>query len=203
MIRIIFFLILSFPLFTYSLDLKNYGAVFPVTEIDLKELIYSKLKLLEDKQELKKHQRLINLQIKKNILHPKNLNLFPTLTPKTYYVDPSLIIQQDILSANGNILAHRGEKINPFSYVNYHKILVFFDGDDPSQVSWVLKKSFSSLNYKLILTGGNIKVLSEKLNRIYFDQNKFLATKFKLEHVPAIVKQVNLKWQIQECNINV
>ncbi|OHT22475.1 hypothetical protein A3Q29_21915 [Providencia stuartii] len=57
-------------------------------------------------------------------------------------------------------------------------------------MAWMQAQTPSTLRYKVILTGGDIKVATEQLNtRIYFDQKGSLTRQLGVKYVPAVVTQ--------------
>ncbi|HHF0526730.1 TPA: type-F conjugative transfer system protein TraW, partial [Legionella anisa] len=101
----------------------------------------------------------------------------------------------------GLLIAKKGTRINPFERVHYLKTLIFFNADDAKQVAWV-KKHYTDYNHvKFILTGGDVRVAAEQFGRIYFDVNGLISTKLHLKHVPSVVNQLSLYWQVKEIGV--
>src|SRR3990167_2778940 len=149
----------------FSANLGNYGDLFPVIEIDIREIIAQRLKAMEITGELAAHQQESIERISQHAIRPAPLNLPTTNQPTVFYIDPSITVQKDIVTPNGLVVARAGQIINPFTRVNYRKSLIFFNADDPRQIKWI--KSHYYPRRKLILTGGNIKDMAEQLGRIY------------------------------------
>jgi len=127
------------------------------------------------------------------------VGLTTTSHPKTFYYDPTFVLQRNIRDAEGKILIPKGTTVNPLSKFKLHKVLFFFDADDERQISWALKQSKKYDFVKYILINGNIKEASKKLNsRVYFDQYGIITRKLKIKHIPCIVKQKGDLLEIKE-----
>ena len=99
----------------------------------------------------------------------------------------------------GNIIARRGDRVNPFDKVPYNQTLFFIDGDNRDQVAWLKPQLDNAGNFKIILVNGNIKEASDALDeRIYFDQAGVLTTKFGFEHTPVRVTRDDQVLKIEE-----
>lgn len=198
----IFLLLIMASSMSAGKNLGNYGEIFSVIEIDVRKVILEKLQVMEKKGELLKHQEIITHNIAENAIRPKPL-LIGTM-PKTlvHFIDPSIKVNQDIVTPEGHILARKGTLLNPLSQINYNKTLFFFDGDDRNQVAWA-KAHYKEYGFvKFILTGGSIKEAASTFGRIYFDQGGVLTHQLQIQHVPAVVEQAGLLWKISEIGMN-
>ncbi|MBL0941404.1 MAG: type-F conjugative transfer system protein TraW [Alphaproteobacteria bacterium] len=189
--------------FTQQVQARNLGVVgqtFAILERDLLDLIESRLKDLDDLGELSKHTQKIKAQLAYKIQHPQAGVILPrTQTSKTYTYDPALTVPYDLKDHQGKMFHKAGTKVNPLDLVSLTKELIFFDGNDPEQVSWVQNYMKGQKPLKLILTQGAPFALMEKFEGpLFFDQHGYLSKKLKLTHVPAIVKQEGKKLMIQE-----
>lgn len=199
------FIVLPLILLAHSSPAKNlgpYGAIFPVAEEDIREVIFKRLTAMQVSGELKRHQDKVTARIAKNTLRPKPLGLTVTNHPTTYRVNPSMVVNQDIRLPTGELIAKAGTTINPFTQIHYSKTLIFFNGDDGVQVNWVKRHYQDYAFVKFILTGGDIKEAAKRFGRIYFDQGGLLSRKLEVQHVPAVVVQDGLDWKITEIGIN-
>ena len=185
----------------YANNLGNYGQIFPVIEEDLRHFIMRKLKFMQSTGELERYQHDISNKVAEHIIKPKSLGLTPTNNPQSFFVDPTQILNKDIFSSEGVLIAAKGTRLNPFEHVHFKKTLFFIDGDDNSQVLWAQKHYKNYEFVKFIFTGGNVKILSEKFDRVYFDVKRELVQKLHIVHVPSVVSQVELKWMITEIGI--
>ncbi len=182
-------------------NLGNYGKVFDVKEHDIREVILERLNNLKNEGQLDKLESALQENVARRIIRPKSLLLTSTVNPKTYYVNPEIVVNVDITTQDGQLIAKKGAHINPFDYVTYRKTLFFFDADDKAQVGWV-KKHYKDYEFvKFILIKGDIKEASESMGRIYFDMGGKLSRYFELRHVPSVVSQEDKRWKIQEIEV--
>lgn len=182
----------------YAQNLGNYGAVFPIVEQDIRQVIMEKLKIMQATGELKEHQSKMIKRVTQQVRRPKPINLPTTNHPKSYTLDPSITVNQDISDAYGKIIAQKGTHLNPFTRVSFSKTLFFFNADDAQQVAWVKNHYQEYSHVKFILTGGDVTNASEILGQVYFDWRGRLSRYFHLKHVPSIVRQQGLVWEIKE-----
>lgn len=186
----------------FSKNLGNYGEVFPVIEEDIRQVITGRLKAMEASGVLAQHQKIVEARIVKEVVRPKPLALTETTSPKSYYVDPSVVVRRDIFTKEGVLLAKAGTRLNPFERVALTETLFFFNADAPKQMAWV-KAHYQDYQFvKFILTGGDVRDTAEILGRIYFDQGGILSQRLQIEHVPAVVTQEGLQWKITEIGVN-
>ena len=187
---------------TMAANLGNDGDVFPVLEVDIREVIMSRLEGLEASGALKHYEEEVQQRVARHIMRPEAVGLPTTIEPKSFHVDPTVTVNQDIWAPNGLQVAHAGMKLNPFKHVIFSKTLFFFNGDDKHQVAWVKKHYQDYKHVKFILTGGDIRDGANLFGRIYFDLGGRLTQTLQIKHVPSVVNQDGLLWKIQEIGVN-
>lgn len=197
-----FMLLLFVSLTTQAKNLGVYGEVFPVVEKDLRELLMGRLKEMETTGELAHYQEEMIHRVNEHLIRPKPLNLSTTVKSKSFHVDPTVTVNQDLIGPNGLLIAKAGARLNPFEHISFSKTLIFFNADDKWQVTWV-KTHYKDYSYvKFILTGGDVRQASELFGRVYFDLNGHLTERLHLQHVPSVVYQEGLRWKVQEVGVN-
>lgn len=181
-------------------DLGNAGQTFAILEQDLLAVIESRLKGLNDTGELSSHIQKIQTGFEDKVKHPQAGAFLPRAKEvRTYTYNPALTVPYDLKDHQGKIFHKTGTRINPLDSMPLSKELIFFNGDDPEQVSWVQNYMKNQKSVKLILTQGAPFELMESLGRpVFFDQYGHLSKKLKLTHVPAVVKQQGKKLVIEE-----
>ena len=118
-------------------DLGRAGPTFPIGEIDMLSWIQARLKQFEQNGKLAQMQHEFSEQVKKSVQTPPPLALRTTTEPKTYLVDPSIVVPKDLTDAQGRVFAKAGTRVNPFDTATwpsearlpqfeYRKALVFF-----------------------------------------------------------------------------
>lgn len=198
-------LILCFSLFIFckSASAKDFGVmgkVNPIKEEDLLHFIKKRLKTMQASGELQKINSNFRKRSYAKIMRPKPVKgITHTRVDRVFYFDPTIEITKTITDTNGNIIAKKGDKLNPLKYVKLTKWLVFIDGDDKAQVKWALDILEKRMNTKIVLISGSAIELMKKLKKkFYFDQYGKITSHFGIEHVPSFIKQKGLKLEIKE-----
>jgi conjugal transfer pilus assembly protein TraW len=195
-------LILSSPFPLIAKDLGTHGVIYPIEEEDPIVLIQSKLRRMEERGELQRHNQELQKKAKAAIEHPKPVEgITKARESRVVYYDPTYEVPEDIKDHTGYVFYKKGTKINPLETVTLSQGLLFFDGDDDAQVAFAREKLKES-SLKLILVKGAPLTLSEHLKvPVYFDQAGLLTKKLGIDHVPALVVQKDLLLCIEEIDI--
>src|SRR5262245_40225429 len=116
-------------------DLGVHGATFKIAERSLLDVIHERLQ--QKRGQLEVLQQEIAAKVKQSALHPTPVTFLKrTQTARTFFYDPTLILDHDIKDAHGKILFKKGTRINPLETLSWGKPLLFLDGEDVEQVSW-------------------------------------------------------------------
>lgn len=184
----------------FAKNLGVWGAVFPVVEQDIKEFIHERLNQMQQNGALERLKKDFIQNVKNHTLRPTPVaGLTVTEEPKTFYYDPTYVLDKDITDEKGKAIAKAGITINPLDTIKLHGVMFFLNADDKRQVKWALENAKKYDYVKYILVEGNIKDAGKALNdRIYFDQYGVMVQKLGIKHIPCIVKQVGKKLQIKE-----
>ena len=168
-------------------DLGTWGNLWQPAEPDLLVFIQARLKGMEQSGELKKLQDEAVERVKKNAVRPPPVQgLTPAVRYRASVYDPTFTVGETIMDMKGNVIARKGDSVNPLDKVAYNQTLYFIDGDNADQVKWVKHQIAGQSDFKVILVNGNIRETSETLDeQIYFDQSGVLTTKFGFEHTPV------------------
>ena len=180
---------------------KDYGVrghLFNIAEISIMEEIASKLKAAEKDGSLAKLQEKFTNKVKQKVLHPNPVEgIVKATQDRSWTYNPTYTQHSYIKDGKGRIIVAAGTSVNALEKLQWGDPLIFIDGDDESQVEWVINRSG-----KIILTNGSPLELQKKLNRqIYFDQGGILCHRFKIEAVPALVEQEGLLLRVKEVKI--
>jgi conjugal transfer pilus assembly protein TraW len=181
-------------------DLGTYGEVFEIIETDLIKVLMAKLNKLEADGTLKMHNQKALEGIKNQITEPKAVNgIVNTTAPKSFYYDPSITLNTDLMDNEGRVFYQKGSKINPLDVRGMTKPLIFIDGSNKAHVSKALQWLQSSPLAKVILVKGRPLALAAELDiNVYFDQFGKITSKLGITQVPAIVTQKGDKLLIEE-----
>jgi len=189
----------SFPVFAKNLG--KVGQVYPIKEIDLLDFIQMRLQVMQQNGDLKKINQEMVDKAKKHADRPLPVTgISDAKSYKRWDIDPSVMIPYDLKDHNGAVLAQAGTVINPLTKVSLKEALIFFNGDDREQVAWVSKVDQALHGKdKLILVNGSVLEQGKFFKRnIFFDQQGRLTNKFKIGHVPAMVRQEGLHLRVEE-----
>lgn len=182
-------------------DLGVIGPTYPIQERDLIEVMQSRLKHMEQTGELAELQENYKQKVVAGIERPRPVaGISTSETNKTFYIDPSFILDRDMVDEHGRIMFKAGYKVNPLDYAGLSKILVFFNGDDERQVVFVKRFIESAdMPVKLILiAGAPLELMREWQREVFFDQGGVLSKHFRITHSPATVRQEGKRLRIDE-----
>lgn len=124
----------------------------------------------------------------------------PSFKARTFYYDPTMVVQEDIVGPDGTVFARKGQTVNPLQQVSWPATWLFADWRDPAQAREVTARvAKNDEPLRVILVGGSYAAASKALDRaVYFDQHGLLTRKFGIEHTPATVRQDGLRLRIDE-----
>lgn len=206
---------LSAPLYAKSLGV--IGQTFEIVEMDMLDWIQARLAQLQANGEMAKMEDQFKEQVKRSVTRPTPVEgLTTTLSPTSYFVDPSLTLAEDIRNEKGEVLFPKGLTINPFDSSTWpsnvplppmalSKQLAFLDGDDKKQIAWAkaYRAAHPDVTVKWILTSGEPEAVFKALGeRIYFDQQGNITRKLTIKHIPTLAKQEGKQWMMQEFDVS-
>lgn len=181
----------------FTRDFGTKGATFPIIEEGFVHMIERRLKNID----IPKHQQFIQERAKKQVLNPKGFHLPRATNERSYLVDPTFELKEDIKLPDGKILYSKGTKVNPLDHMPLDRKLILLDGLDKRQIKWLEDFNINEKDV-VILTNGSPIELSDQLNRpIYFDQHKQFVSKFSIDQLPAVVSQENNLIRVLICQI--
>jgi len=181
-------------------DLGKYGNVWGIAEKDGVAQIKDKLGDMKRSGELDKRMNQARTDIVNKLTNPAPIKGIRKATANaTRTFDPSIVVKQDVKDDKGRIIVKAGTRVNPLEMRGLSKSLLFIDGRDRAQVAWVKKRIASSPKDKVILVGGNWRVLSGELKRVvYFDQQGSMTRRFGIRAVPTVISQSGRVLKIEE-----
>ncbi|HFI7102199.1 TPA: type-F conjugative transfer system protein TraW [Escherichia coli] len=181
-------------------DLGTWGNVFEPAEQDMLVFIQDRLKGMEQSGELDRLREEATERVKKNAVRPAPVEgLTAATTYRTFPYDPTFTVNETITDMRGNIIARKGDQVNPLDKVTFNQVLYFIDGDNKEQVDWARQQIAGQTGYKVILVNGNIKETSDALDeRIYFDQSAILSRKFGFQHIPVRISRDGRVLKVEE-----
>jgi len=197
-----------FPMLLVSLisiahadDLGVVGPTYDIAEPDLIELIQSSLHRMEKSGELSRKQDEYRDRVIGAVEKPKPVpGLKATSTKRTYYIDPTLVLDHDIRSADGEILFARGLKVNPLDHVSLREELIFFDGRDRRQVSFAKQtlRNLKGAAKPIMVAGEPLNLMRDWKRQVFYDQGGALVRRLGIHQVPAVVTQDGKRLRVDE-----
>ena len=190
------------PPFVMSAVARDHGVMgqtWPVIEPDLLTTIDTRLKTLEANGGITRMQNELKAKTEHRVRNPVPVSgIGATTSPREWLFDPSIVVQDDILDAKGNVIAARGTKVNPLGLIALKTDLVFVDGRDPEQLAWATKR-WTTTNAKIIFVAGSpFDRMGEYQRRFFFDQQGKLTGHFGIANVPAVVSQEGEALKVRE-----
>ncbi|ENU1173979.1 TPA: type-F conjugative transfer system protein TraW [Klebsiella michiganensis] len=185
-------------------DLGTWGNAFEPTEQDILVFIQKRLSSMEQSGEMDRLKNEAIERVKRNAVRPPPVEgLSPATQYRSFSYDPTFTVNETITDMKGNIIARKGDRVNPLDRVPYNQTLFFIDGDNRDEMRWMKQQLASTGDFKIILVKGNIKETSDALDeRIYFDQAGVLTTKFGFEHTPTRVSRDGQVLKVEEIPVN-
>jgi len=194
-------LLIGWPLISAvrAADYGQMGQTFPIIEADLLTTIETRLRTLEAGGGIERLQREMQEQAVASVRRPRRVDgMTPATTKRDWLFDPSIVTEDDMVDAKGNLIAARGTKVNPLDMVQLRQALVFIDGDNAAELQWALR-TWSDTAAKIIFVSGSpFDAMKPWQRRFYFDQGGTLTTKFGIRHTPAVVSQAGSGLRISE-----
>lgn len=180
-------------------SLGTFGQTYAIAEQDMLAWIEARLNFLEKNGELQQWQERMVDRARQSIQRPERVSGI-RLAEKTrsFYYEPSIIVNEAIKDNQGQILVPVGTKVNPLERLPLSKQLLFIDGDDASQVSWALEKSRGKKTKIILINGSPIELMKAHNQHFYFDQKGLLVTKLGIKYVPAQVEQEQYLLKVTE-----
>ena len=192
-------LLIGWPLVSglRAADYGQMGQTFPIIETDLLTTIETRLTALEANGEIARMQRQMQEQAVASVRRPKSVDgMTPATRARDWLFDPSIVTEDDIVDAKGNLIAARGTRVNPLDMVQLSQALVFIDGDNAA--AWAVK-TWGDARAKIIFVSGSpFDAMKPWQRRFYFDQGGTLTGKFGIRHTPAVVSAAGANLKISE-----
>ena len=182
-------------------DLGVIGKVYQITERDLIEAMKDRLRQMEKSGELARKQTEYKNRVISGIEHPNPIpGIKTTEVASTHYYDPSMIVDRDIVTAEGKLMYPRGTKVNPLDYIGWNTYLLFVDGRDQKQLDSSKRiMDTSDKPVKLVLVAGEpLNLMRKWKKQVYYDQGGILTRRFAITQVPAMVRQEGRRLRIDE-----
>ena len=180
-------------------DYGQHGTVFNVIEPDLLLTIERKLRALEASGGIERMNQELARRTEAKVRRPEPVaGLTQAERLRSWSYDPSITMDKDIVDQKGNVIARRGQRVNPLDFAGVRQALVFVDGDDRDQADWA-PRQYRDTEAKIIMVrGAPLDAMTRFQRRFYFDQGGFLVQRFAIRAVPAVVEQDGRVMKVSE-----
>jgi conjugal transfer pilus assembly protein TraW len=182
-------------------DLGRIGPTTPIGEPHLLDDIQRRLREKDRRGELQQLEEAARARGVKAVAEPVPVpGLQATTAARSFYYDPTLVLERNILDEQGRVLFAAGTRKNPLEIVALSTRLLFFDARDPRQVRQARRLvDLHGGGVKPILVGGSYLDLMKAWRvRVYYDQNATLTRQLGIAQVPALVSQEGLRLRVDE-----
>lgn len=185
-------LFLAAPALATVKDLGTVGRTYSVVEPD------PLAEIQQTSERIKQIQGKLVDRIKN--YHPTNLQPLPrATTDRTFLVDMTYTLDQDLTDSDGKVIYPKGYTFNPLDYIALPGGLVVIDGNDPDQIKWFEASQYCKNHQaRLLLANGQAAGLTEKFKRPTFYLTDDIAKRLHLDAVPSVVIQKGHKVQVSE-----
>jgi len=140
------------------------------------------------------------------------VELPPATQARQRSVDPTIEVKDDIVTPDGQYIAHKGDRFNPLTDgPGFHQTVLVFDGSDAKQVEFVTNfvKANADKKVTLITTGidrhegwEGFNQLQNKAGRAVYLLNSVFQDTFHIEHVPSIVSAKDATFIVTEVPVH-
>lgn len=185
-------------------DLGSIGPTYAITEPHLLQMIEQRLREKQASGELARIEEQAKVRGTAAVRRPPPVQGVRTTTaPRSFHVDPSVTLDQNIFGAQGELLFAAGTRANPLDVVSLTRPLLFFDARDSRQVRQARAlMARTPARVKPILTGGSYLDLMQAWRvPVYYDQQGRLTQRLGIAQVPALVSQEGRHLRIDELEV--
>lgn len=200
--RIFAVLLLSFCAYAGAESLGVYGKTWEIGERDFLDAIHERTTEFEKSGKLAEFKKQAQNKVRDRIMNPAPIEGIKTAahgTERTYYYDPSFVVEKTITDHQGNIVVPAGRKVSPLHFIPLSKPLLFIDARDKRQIEYAHDFITKEPRTKVILVAGSWVELTKTWHtQVFYDQAARIVHKFGIEQVPAIVRQQGEVLKIDE-----
>ncbi len=187
--------------FASAKDLGVRGATWPVAEPDLLAQIEARLIELERSGALARLQAEARERARHTLEEPPPVpGIAPATRERSRQFDPAIVVERDIRTADGILIAAAGTPVNPLERMPMTRDLLFVDGRRAAEIAWALAHGRPA---KIVLLAGRPLELMRRHGRpFFFDAGGRLAARFGLRFTPALVAQDGTRLRITEIPVD-
>ena len=182
-----------------AIDHGRMGEIFPIIETDMLTVIAARLHTLEATGSIAQLQARMRDTAIASVRRPALVaGLSPAQERREWLFDPSFVLQQDMIGANGERIAAKGTRVNPLDLVPLPTKLVFVDGRRTAELDWATRHWKPNEAKVIFVAGSPFDAMKPFQRRFWFDQRGALVARFGIRHTPAVVTSADRQLQIAE-----
>lgn len=185
-------------------DLGVIGPTYEVGEPHLLRMIEQRLREKERTGELARIEQDARQRGEQAVRQPTPVaGVATTRSARTFYFDPTFVLDRNVLGSRGELLFAAGTRKNPLDVVSMSRHLLFFDARDALQVRRARELvALYRGKVKPILTGGSyLELMKAWRIPVYYDQHGLLTRRLGIRQVPALVSQEGVRLRIDELEV--
>lgn len=176
----------------------TYGALFPIHEQDVLELITSGFQAMEDDGRLDTIKEDAQDLVESRVERPRGRVLPNATVARAFTVDLTMTLDRDLADHKGRVFARAGTRVNPLEYSRFSKRIVMIDGDNPDQVAFALSEG-NELDTLIVLTSGpSLELMRKHGRRFWFDMDAQMSTKFGITALPSVITREDPMMRVEE-----
>ena len=126
-------------------------------------------------------------------------------------IDPTVEVKKDIVTPDGQVIAHQGERYNPMEGVGFHQTLLIFNATDQDQVDFAVAYAKAHAESKVTMIATEMDRekgwdgfadVQNKIGRAVYLMNQLIEDTFHIEHVPSLVTARDLAFVVTEVPVH-
>jgi len=160
-------------------DYGVYGKTYPIMEENILKVLASK----QNEIEKRLRERLPEIKKRMLVLTKYDGGFEQVKKERVYYVNPKLILSDNILDHQGNVLFPKGTVFDPSKYVKLGRYVII-DGNSRPQAEFAVKGDFR----RIILISGDLEKLTKTYKKPFYFANDAIIERFKIKRVPVVIE---------------
>lgn len=181
-------------------DLGVMGKVYPVAERSLLAVLMERLQQAQQSGRLAAIETDARQRWQAYAEQPPGQHYPRAPKPRTRKLDMTLTVEHDLADADGQVFAKAGTKVNPLAMLQLSRDILLFDATDAAQAAWAKQYIASSKRpVKPVLTAGKVlQLMHDWQTQLWFDQGGYLAKRFRIQYLPAVLRQRGERLELEE-----
>ena len=182
-------------------DLGVRGATWAIAESDLLEEIETRLLEMQRSGEIARLEDEARERARRRVEEPEPVTgVAPATRERSRLFDPAIVVERDIRTPAGVLIAAAGTKVNPVERMPLTRDLLFIDGRREAEVAWALAHDRPA---KIVLLAGRPLDLMRRHGRpFFFDTGGRMAARFGIAATPSLVTQEGARLRITEIPVD-